>query len=87
MNLIGTAGSVIAGRLSEGKNLHILLLEEGDVEEVSNDIPAMDVMNVLQPTDQLNQYLIEPQKESAQGFSNRQFNILTAKILGGKLKI
>ena len=53
------------------------------MEQVSNDIPAMDVLNVLQPTDQLNQYLIEPQSEGCQGFPSKQINILTAKILGG----
>jgi len=76
---------VVAARLSENPHLRVLVLEEGGLAQVSNDIPAMDVMNTFLPNpDQLNAYLIQPQEKAAQGIPNHQFDILTGKVLGGK---
>lgn len=81
----GTAGSVVAGRLSEVPDWNVLLIEAGGDPPLTSDIPA--IFFSLQKTDIDWKYRTEPQEESCQGMRDRQCNWPRGKVLGGSSTI
>ncbi|GAB6022801.1 hypothetical protein CHUAL_006899 [Chamberlinius hualienensis] len=77
----GSAGSVLANRLSENPNVNVLLLEAGYCPPVASDVPALDSSLWNTPYDW--SYKAAPQKNSFLAFNNNQTNIPSGKMLGG----
>jgi choline dehydrogenase-like flavoprotein len=77
----GSAGSVVAGRLSEVPTWNVLLIEAGGDPPQMSDVPAM--FFGLQKTDVDWQYRTEPQKGNCQGLRDRRCNWPRGKVLGG----
>ncbi|XP_017487757.1 PREDICTED: glucose dehydrogenase [FAD, quinone]-like [Rhagoletis zephyria] len=77
----GSAGAVLANRLSEDPHVHVLLLEAGGTENMISDIP-LSYLN-LQQTPMDWAYKTEPQKASCFGHKNRQSRWPRGKVLGG----
>jgi len=75
----GTAGSVVASRLSDNPNHHVLLIEAGAEESIESDMPAMFHMTFFDKTMDDYHYKTVPQTSSM----NRQFGIMRGKWLGG----
>ena len=66
----GSAGSVMAARLSENPNVNVLLLECGGPEILFSDIPSASYLLQKTPVDW--NYKTEPQNYSSFGLNNRQ---------------
>ncbi|XP_069679705.1 glucose dehydrogenase [FAD, quinone]-like isoform X2 [Periplaneta americana] len=77
----GSAGSVVASRLSEVNKWKILLLEAGGDPTPTSDIPALCFY--LQNTEIDWQYRTEPQQGMCQGLRDRRCNWARGKVLGG----
>ena len=77
----GTAGSVVASRLSENLKYHVLLIEAGDQESVETDIPGM--YYVTNSGIEYWNYKTVPQTS----LLNRQCDIIRGKYLGGSSAI
>ncbi|KAJ4451414.1 hypothetical protein ANN_02876 [Periplaneta americana] len=77
----GSAGSVVARRLSEENKWKILLLEAGGDPTASSDIPAL-IFNI-QKTEIDWQYRTEPQPGMCQGLLDKRCNWPRGKALGG----
>ena len=76
----GTAGAVVASRLSENLKYHVLLIEAGDQESVETDMPAMYPMDFVSNSGiEYWNYKTVPQTSSL----NRQYYIIRGKYLGG----
>lgn len=76
----GSAGSVMANRLSEISGWKILLLEAGTQSDYLSDIP---LLNRFQRSTELDwNYTIEPQKKCARAY-NGQYEYPRGKALGG----
>ncbi|XP_063906682.1 oxygen-dependent choline dehydrogenase-like [Zophobas morio] len=81
----GSAGSVLATRLSEIANFNTLLLEAGDEEDDFNQIPAMMIYNQLSRKNW--GYYSTPQKYSCLGMNNQQCVVPRGKLVGGSSSI
>ncbi|GBN89564.1 Glucose dehydrogenase [FAD, quinone] [Araneus ventricosus] len=77
----GSAGSVLASRLSEDPFVKVLLLEAGGHVDPVSEIPAAAFLTQL--TDNDWQFLSTPQKRAGGGYPNRQFSVPRGKGLGG----
>ncbi|XP_063912750.1 alcohol dehydrogenase [acceptor]-like [Zophobas morio] len=81
----GTAGCILATRLSEIRKISILLIEAGGEENDFNQIPGM------WPYNQFSEfnwgYYTIPQKHSCLGMKNRQCIVPRGKLLGGSSSI
>ncbi|XP_069679699.1 glucose dehydrogenase [FAD, quinone]-like [Periplaneta americana] len=77
----GSAGSVVASRLSEMNKWKILLLEAGGDPTPSSDVPGL--WFYLQNTEIDWQYRTEPQQGMCQGFRDKRCNWPRGKVLGG----
>jgi choline dehydrogenase-like flavoprotein len=77
----GTAGSVVASRLSEVPEWNVLLIEAGDNPSLISDIPAM--FFALQKTDMDWQFRTEPQNGSCQSLRDQRCNWPRGRALGG----
>lgn len=77
----GTAGCVLANRLTENPNWKVLLIEAGGAENYIMDVPLL--ANVLQFTDVNWHYKTVPQKKSCLGMVNNQCNWPRGKVMGG----
>ncbi|XP_054157432.1 glucose dehydrogenase [FAD, quinone]-like [Oppia nitens] len=77
----GSAGCVLANRLSEDPNVKVLLLEAGSSENMVTDFPIA-VLN-LQNTPIDWGYRTEPQEASCFGLKNRRCPWPRGKVLGG----
>ena len=66
----GSAGSVVANRLTEVSDWKVLLLEAGGDESITSDIPGLAAD--LQLTNMDWQYKSVPQTRSCLGFTNQQ---------------
>ncbi|XP_076336480.1 glucose dehydrogenase [FAD, quinone]-like [Tachypleus tridentatus] len=77
----GSAGAVIANRLSEDLNIRVLLLEAGGDENDVTDIPLLAANIQQTPLDW--KYLTEPQELSCFGLKERKSRWPRGKVLGG----
>lgn len=77
----GSAGSVLANRLSENPMVKVLLLEAGGSENTISDIPV--AYQVLQQTPMDWSYLTEPQESACFGLRDRRSRWPRGKVLGG----
>lgn len=77
----GTAGCVVANRLTELKDVKVLLLEAGVNENYVMDIPIL--ANYLQFTEANWGYKTKPSKKYCAGFENQQCNWPRGKVVGG----
>ncbi|KAK5644079.1 hypothetical protein RI129_007924 [Pyrocoelia pectoralis] len=81
----GTAGCVIANRLSEDNFRHVLLLEAGGYENNFTDIPAMSAYSAGLEYNW--GYLSVPQSSGGLGLKNHQCPIPRGKVIGGSSTI
>ncbi|XP_063915935.1 glucose dehydrogenase [FAD, quinone]-like [Zophobas morio] len=81
----GSAGSVLATRLSEIANFNTLLLEAGDEEDDFSQIPAMMIYNQLSRKNW--GYYSTPQRYSCLGMNNQQCMVPRGKLVGGSSSI
>ncbi|XP_071036074.1 L-sorbose 1-dehydrogenase-like isoform X2 [Parasteatoda tepidariorum] len=81
----GSAGSVIASRLSEDECVKVLLLEAGPEAQIASEVPlaAHELRNSVNDW----AYMSVPQKNGAQGFPNQQVSVPRGKGLGGSSSI
>ncbi|KAM3963995.1 glucose dehydrogenase [FAD, quinone]-like [Aphomia sociella] len=77
----GSAGSVLASRLSENRNTTVLLLEAGRPEMLLTDIPAL--APYFQATDYTWQYYMEPQPGVCTGMIKERCFWPRGKAVGG----
>nr|XP_040565877.1 neither inactivation nor afterpotential protein G-like isoform X1 [Lepeophtheirus salmonis]XP_040565878.1 neither inactivation nor afterpotential protein G-like isoform X1 [Lepeophtheirus salmonis] len=77
----GSSGSVLAARLSEVKNYHVLLIEKGDEASYASYVPIFaPLQGLFDPTWE---YESEPQRNSHYGYKDRISKITRGKSLGG----
>ncbi|XP_064490285.1 glucose dehydrogenase [FAD, quinone]-like isoform X1 [Ornithodoros turicata] len=77
----GSAGAVIANRLSEDLTVSVLLIEAGGIENEVSDIPLIAATMQLSPLDW--KYRTEPQEASCFGLDGGQSPWPRGKVLGG----
>jgi len=77
----GSAGAVVASRLSEVSQWKVLLLEAGGDPTPTSDIPSLAF--TLQKTDIDWQYQTEPEEGMCQGLKDKRCNWPRGKVLGG----
>lgn len=77
----GTAGCVVANRLTEIPEWKVLLVEAGVNENYVMDIPIL--ANYLQFTDANWKYKTKPSDKYCAGFENKQCNWPRGKVVGG----
>ena len=77
----GTAGSVLAGKLTEDPRFKVLLMEAGSSESWLSHVPALAPLQML--TDAIWDYETEPEANSHRGFYDGECNIPRGKFLGG----
>ncbi|KAI0231266.1 Choline dehydrogenase, mitochondrial [Lamellibrachia satsuma] len=82
----GTAGCVLAARLTEDAHSSVLLIEAGGEElgERALDVPGLRHTLPLSPLDWA--FITQPQK-CCSTFDNRQHRILAGKVLGGSSSV
>ncbi|KAL2716017.1 hypothetical protein V1478_013693 [Vespula squamosa] len=77
----GTAGSVLANRLTEISNWDVLLIEAGEDPSELSDIPGLILL--IQGTAEDYSYDIEPQEGFCQSMKNNNCKWGKGKVLGG----
>lgn len=77
----GSAGSVLASRLSENPEWNILLLEAGQDENVLSEVPVL--FPVLQTSSIDWQFLTEPSEDFCLGMVDKRCKWPRGKVLGG----
>ncbi|KAL0867676.1 hypothetical protein ABMA27_008416 [Loxostege sticticalis] len=77
----GSAGSALASRLTENRNVTVLLVEAGKPEMLLTDIPAM--APYFQATDYTWQYYMEPQPGVCMGMENERCFWPRGRAVGG----
>uniref|UniRef100_A0A2H8TE31 Glucose dehydrogenase acceptor n=1 Tax=Melanaphis sacchari TaxID=742174 RepID=A0A2H8TE31_9HEMI len=77
----GSAGAVVANRLSEVRAWNVLLIEAGEEEHFVMDIPLL--ANMLQFTEANWKYKTMPSDNYCKGHINRQCNFPRGKVMGG----
>ncbi|PSN57097.1 Glucose dehydrogenase [FAD, quinone] [Blattella germanica] len=77
----GSAGAVVANRLSEVTDWNVLVLEAGGDPSLSSEIPP--IFHTLQETDEDWQYSTEPQEFGCLGMKDRMCHWPRGKVLGG----
>ncbi|XP_020711929.2 glucose dehydrogenase [FAD, quinone]-like [Athalia rosae] len=78
----GSAGSVLANRLSEIEQNTVLLLEAGGDEPLYGDLPSLQP-NLVLSKEHTWKFLAEPSDNYCQGMKNKQCIITNGKGLGG----
>ncbi|KAF5272017.1 hypothetical protein FQR65_LT04998 [Abscondita terminalis] len=77
----GSAGAVVANRLSEIENWNVLLLEAGGDETEISDVPVMAAYLQLSGLDW--RYKTEPQERACLAMNNNRCNWPRGKVVGG----
>ncbi|KAI5642809.1 GMC oxidoreductase domain-containing protein [Phthorimaea operculella] len=81
----GSAGSVVANRLSEVPHWKVLLIEAGGNPTFTTEIPQLITNNWKSPVDWA--YKLEPQEGSCRGYKNNTCSWPHGKVLGGSSSI
>ncbi|XP_023299662.2 glucose dehydrogenase [FAD, quinone]-like [Lucilia cuprina] len=81
----GTAGSVVANRLSENPNWSVALIEAGGTENIFNLLPVL--CGYMQVTNAIWNYRTVPQKRACFGMNNNECLHPRGKIMGGTSSI
>ncbi|CAH1163191.1 unnamed protein product [Phaedon cochleariae] len=81
----GSAGSVVANKLTEKGDWRVLVLEAGGYPSATSDIPSL--LFDLQDSPEDWQYEVERSKHSCLGFKNQQCKWCRGKVLGGSSSI
>ncbi len=68
----GSAGAVVANRLSEVSNWNVLLLEAGGDETETSDVPGLAAYLQLSELDW--QYKTEPQPSACLAFNDKRYS-------------
>ncbi|KAK4306983.1 hypothetical protein Pmani_021236 [Petrolisthes manimaculis] len=79
----GTAGCVLAGRLSEVAEWRVLLLEAGGEPTLETKVPGLSPISYIPGYSQDWGYATVPQKYSSQNFANRAARQPQGRVLGG----
>ncbi|CAH1107817.1 unnamed protein product [Psylliodes chrysocephalus] len=77
----GSAGSVVANKLSENKDWRVLVLEAGGYPSATSDVPGL--LFSLETTNEDWQYKTEPTSTSCLSFKDQQCRWPRGKVLGG----
>lgn len=77
----GTAGCVLANRLSANPSRTVLLIEAGGVENAATDVPLFALLHFHGPFDW--DYVTEPQQKACQGMNGKKCFWARGKALGG----
>lgn len=77
----GSAGAVVANRLSEIAKWNILLIEAGPDENEISDVPSLSAYLQLSKLDWM--YKTEPSNRSCLGMKDNRCNWPRGKVLGG----
>ncbi|GAB6032143.1 hypothetical protein CHUAL_010798 [Chamberlinius hualienensis] len=77
----GSAGSVLAGRLSENSQINVLLIEAGSFPPLLTEIPAAASIMVKSNIDW--HFQVAPSKNACLLYDNQQCNYVQGKVLGG----
>ncbi|XP_014235109.1 glucose dehydrogenase [FAD, quinone]-like [Trichogramma pretiosum] len=77
----GSAGCVVANRLSEEKSFKVLLLEAGDEEPAYADVPGL--VTYLRGTNLDYGYTTQPEPQACMNQPNRQCSWTRGKVMGG----
>lgn len=77
----GSAGAVLANRLTENPKVSVLLLEAGPDENEVSDVPSLSAYLQLSNLDW--SYKTEPSSTACQGMVNHRCNWPRGKVLGG----
>lgn len=81
----GSAGSVVASRLSEHENLKILVIEAGGGETVASDMPSMT--KTLWGSEMDWNYKTSPQTHSYMAYNGNFGSYFQGKVMGGSSTI
>ncbi|XP_055850781.1 glucose dehydrogenase [FAD, quinone]-like [Episyrphus balteatus] len=81
----GSAGCLLANRLSENPRWSVLLIEAGGNENIVHDMPILAPN--LQKTDSDWQYQTTPQENACFGMRDRKCSLPHGKVLGGSSSI
>ncbi|KAF5272028.1 hypothetical protein FQR65_LT05009 [Abscondita terminalis] len=81
----GSAGSIVASRLSEEPNWKVLLLEAGTYPSMTSKIPML--FTQIRGTHEDWNYDTEPSSTCCQGFDNQRCIYARGKVLGGSSSI
>ncbi len=76
----GSAGSVVASRLSEDPCVSVLLLEAGGIPDAITEIPASAFLSQNGNTDWA--FKTVPQKRGADGFKNSVSRLFFTNVVG-----
>ncbi len=77
----GTAGSIVASRLSENPGVTVLLIEAGGTENLNTDTPGL--YNQLRGIKSDWAYVSEPQKFAAFNFDGNRVKLPRGRMMGG----
>ncbi|XP_015368482.1 PREDICTED: glucose dehydrogenase [FAD, quinone]-like [Diuraphis noxia] len=77
----GAAGSVLAAKLSNEKDLNVLVLEAGGTPLMKSEIPGLWASSIRSEMDW--KYTAQEDDTFGQGLENKRVNIIRGKCLGG----
>lgn len=77
----GAAGSVLAAKLSDEKNLNVLVLEAGSTPLMESEIPGLWANSIGSEMDW--KYTAQEDDSFGQGLENKRVNVIRGKCLGG----
>lgn len=79
----GTAGSVLANRLSEDPDISVLVLEAGGEETRVPNVEIPLLSTFLRYSEYDWNYYTEPQSQAFLGFKNKRYHLTQGRVIGG----